>query len=85
MGILFLSIRLPIYSGKLESTTGCAPGINSHVLADETPTVQINTRYTKTSTLTTNRHEFGHLHGHLHGQQLMLLMNAPSDKNKLRY
>lgn len=64
-------------------TTGCAPILGAQSLAEETETIEVETGYTNASTLSTLKHEFGHLHGRLHEQQPMPLMNASSEKNKL--
>lgn len=62
---------------------GCADLLNESTLARANVTVLIKAGYTDESTLTTLKHEFGHIYGRRHGQAPMPVMNETQPTARL--
>lgn len=60
---------------------GCAP-VPEAINPGETAVIDIERGYTDASTLSTIKHEFGHVYGVTHGEEPMPLMNASSVANE---
>ena len=58
-----------------DDVIGCAPVYNASVYEPNTTVVRIERGYTNETTLTTLKHEFGHVFGLRHGMEPMPLMN----------
>ena len=62
---------------------GCANHLDKDEIAPEVTEVSIEDGYTEESTLSTLKHEFGHVYGRMHGQEPMPLMNKSYDATRL--
>lgn len=59
----------------IERVIGCAPLYNGTGYASGTTLIEVETGYTNETTLSTLKHEFGHVYGRHHGMEPMPLMN----------
>lgn len=62
---------------------GCADQLDQDTTAPTVTEVSIEDGYTDKSTVSTLKHEFGHVYGRLHGQEPMPLMNKSYDATRL--
>lgn len=72
--VKFVTIIDVCESTDTETTVGCAPILSTDGPRRESATVRIKTGYVNSSTVTTLKHEFGHVLGIPHGNEPMPIM-----------